>query len=153
MIKPQSFLGRVTTFVMSVLLVSTFFFPFISQPALANEATSATIQNFETPICTAESRGLFGKSECNLTVNNNNTSPKDLAGAAIAASVATKVFSSNTGSVAGLKAAGSKTMRVLSRGSVKAAAAAGAVGSVLPAYQGIQGLSSDHEQTTEQTHE
>ncbi len=56
--KSQTFLGRITTFFMSVLLFSTFFFPLISQPAWANQPTPTTVRNSAQPLCTAESRAI-----------------------------------------------------------------------------------------------
>ncbi len=145
MIKPQSFLGRVTTFVMSVLLISTFFFPLISQPAWADQ-----------PICTAESKGL-GKSECNVnfdshdTINvsfdnidsphyntyNNSGSPETLLGGAVLGAVGGGVASvaavSGAGSVAGLSAAGISSGLAAVGGVVGGGMAAGlAVSTALP---------------------
>ncbi|WP_156803604.1 hypothetical protein [Lyngbya sp. PCC 8106] len=71
MMKSQTFLQRITTFFMSVLLFSTFFFPLMSQPAWANKATPTTVQNSAQPLCTAESRAL-GKSECNINIDDRH---------------------------------------------------------------------------------
>ncbi|WP_152964812.1 hypothetical protein [Limnoraphis robusta] len=76
MMKSQTFLGRITTFFMSVLLFSTFFFPLMSQPAWANQPTTTVVQNSAQPLCTAESRGL-GKSECNINIDDSITYKTD----------------------------------------------------------------------------
>ena len=131
--KPQTFLRRITTFLMSVVLFSTFFFPLTSQPAWANQATTMAVRNSAQPSCTAESRAL-GKSECNVNIddrdtfydnsvkidnsvridarpvpNNNDTTGALLGGAALGAmtgGAASVMAVSGAGSVAGLSAAG-----------------------------------------------
>jgi hypothetical protein len=71
--KSQTFLGRITTFLMSVLLFSTFFFPLMSQPAWANQPTTTVVRNSAQPLCTSESGGLLNKSECKVNVDSHDT--------------------------------------------------------------------------------
>lgn len=160
--KPQTFLGRITTFLMSVLLFSTFFFPLMSQPAWANQATPTTVQNSAQPLCTAESR-VLGKSECNVnidardtydshdtynidshntvydnSVNINNSGSLEtlLGGAALGAvggGAASVMAVSGAGSVAGLSAAGISSGLAAVGGVVGGGMAAGlAVSAALP---------------------
>ncbi|MEB3282230.1 MAG: hypothetical protein VKK42_25265 [Lyngbya sp.] len=154
----QTFLGRITTFFMSVLLFSTFFFPLMSQPAWANQPTTTVVRNSAQPLCTAESR-VLGKSECNVNIDdrhitynndshdtynndshdtyNNSASPEVLLGGAalgaITGGAASVMAVSSAGSVAGLSAAGISSGLAAVGGVVGGGMAAGlAVSAALP---------------------